>query len=160
MSGRELETELYVQYNIQVEFSNCNHILIVGSHGDSAQGLQRLICALRGIASEIRAWHCEGKAFGIPEVPQSAVTLGNTFFSDKCTIPFQDREGAASAEFIISYLPGIPILCPGEVITRPVIDYCNRLLKANMTMTGMASCNHETIQVLCADTETLKRGRT
>lgn len=66
---------------------------------------------------------------------------------------FKQSEGAVSAEFIIIYSPGIPILCPGEVITRQIIDYCSRLIKKDVTLTGMASYNLETIQVIAADTD-------
>jgi len=153
MTGHELEATLYEEYGIQVEFSNCNHVLLVGSHGDSAEGIQRLIHALRGIASERGVRHYEAKKVEVPDIPRSAVTLGSAFFSGKRTIPFQQSEGAVSAEFVISYPPGIPILCPGEVITRQIIDYCSRLLEAGVTLTGMESCNLETIRVVSADAE-------
>ena len=36
----------------------------------------------------------------------------------------EDAAGRVCAASIIPYPPGIPIICPGEIIDQEVLDYC------------------------------------
>ena len=51
-------------------------------------------------------------------------------------------------ELICPYPPGIPILMPGEVITREAIDYLQQVLKSGGVITGCSDETLETIMVI------------
>lgn len=38
-------------------------------------------------------------------------------------MPIRETAGRICSEFVMCYPPGIPILAPGEVITKDIIDY-------------------------------------
>jgi lysine decarboxylase len=44
--------------------------------------------------------------------------------------------GLISAEFLMAYPPGIPILCPGEIITQEIVDYVRALKAAKLYVQG------------------------
>ena len=41
----------------------------------------------------------------------------------KEAVPIRESEGRICSEFVMCYPPGIPILAPGEKITKDVIEY-------------------------------------
>jgi lysine decarboxylase len=48
----------------------------------------------------------------------------------KVTVRLDSAAGRTCAEMVMFYPPGIPLLMPGEMITRETIDVCRRLLAA------------------------------
>jgi len=42
----------------------------------------------------------------------------------KESVPMEEAAGRVCAASIIPYPPGIPIICPGEIIDQEVLDYC------------------------------------
>ncbi len=49
---------------------------------------------------------------------------------------------------ICPYLPGIPILMPGEIITQDAIDYLQEVLSSGGVITGCSDNTLETIKVI------------
>ena len=56
--------------------------------------------------------------------------------------------GRASAETVCPYPPGIPILLPGEVITRDVLDFLRGVLEAGGSVTGCSDPTLGRLRVL------------
>ena len=55
----------------------------------------------------------------------------------KITVPLSKSEGFPSASLIIPYPPGIPLLCPFEVITEKDIAFLTELMKHKYTVLGI-----------------------
>jgi len=53
-----------------------------------------------------------------------------------------------SGEFLMAYPPGIPILCPGEKITREIINYVQRLKDTGLYVQGTEDPEVEYINVV------------
>ena len=56
---------------------------------------------------------------------------------DKERIPLDDGAGRVCASAIIPYPPGIPFVCPGEVLTGEVISYIRDLRAAGEKVIGV-----------------------
>jgi lysine decarboxylase len=67
----------------------------------------------------------------------------------------EEAEGEISTEMLMAYPPGIPILCPGERITREVIDYAEALNSEGCHLQGTEDPDARSIKVL-ADKESIK----
>jgi lysine decarboxylase len=67
----------------------------------------------------------------------------------------EEAEGEISAEMLMAYPPGIPIICPGELITREVIDYIKTLNSEGCYLEGTEEPDASTIKVL-ANIESVK----
>ena len=74
--------------------------------------------------------------------------MRDAFYSPKEDVDFYKAEGRVSAEFVIPYPPGIPIISPGEVITKEVLDNAYVLYKSGVEITGVKNQTLEKLSVL------------
>lgn len=149
ITGYELDTILATKYHIQVELSDLYNVLAVGSFGDTEESLNSLIDALKEISKE----HSEKDSIkpdflDIPDIPDMKVNPRAAFNSKKETLLLEDAVGRISAEFLMAYPPGIPVLCPGEVVTLEVVHYVKDLKRAGLYVQGTEDPNVENINVL------------
>ena len=56
----------------------------------------------------------------LPPLPPLRMTPREAWFAAKESVPFESSKGRVSAEMVVPYPPGIPVLCPGEEITAEV----------------------------------------
>lgn len=137
ITGYELESILADEYHIQMELSDFYNILAVGSFGDTKEGMDRFIKALKEISQRFYG-QCESKPdyLDIPKIPEQVLTPREAFYSTKTEIPIATSMGEISGEFLMAYPPGIPILCPGERITKEILDYVADLKRAKLFVQG------------------------
>ena len=124
LAGIEVYDLLRDEYGIQIEFGDIANILAIISVGDRELTIERLISAL----SEIKRISSKDKAgmFDHEYInPEVVLTPQEAFYSPKVSVPMNESNGKICAEFVMCYPPGIPILAPGEKITREILDYIN-----------------------------------
>ena len=147
LAGIEVYDLLRDEYDIQIEFGDLGNILAYISIGDRARDIERLVSAM----SEVR------RRFGRARVhlmsqeyiePQVAVSPQDAFYADKVSLKLEESEGWICSEFVMCYPPGIPILAPGERITRPIIDYILYAKEKGCSMTGPEDANIERLNVI------------
>ncbi|MGE5631001.1 MAG: aminotransferase class I/II-fold pyridoxal phosphate-dependent enzyme [Caulobacteraceae bacterium] len=137
LSGYELERILAEKYFIQPELSDLYNILCVFSFGDTKRTVDALIDALTEISAEQSCKEiAKSEVLGIPNIPESVLTPRDAFNSLTISVPIEDSIGLISAEFLMAYPPGIPVLCPGEIITQEIVDYVKALKAANLYVQG------------------------
>ena len=54
----------------------------------------------------------------------------------KKSLPLRETEGMVCSEFVMCYPPGIPILAPGERITKEILNYIEYAKAKGCSMTG------------------------
>ena len=111
------------------------NILAYISIGDRQRDLERLVAAL----AEIRRKYQRDKAGLMTQEyidPQVAVTPQQAFYAEKESLPLRETLGRVSSEFVMCYPPGIPILAPGERITRKILDYIEYAGEKGCSITG------------------------
>ena len=137
ITGYDLDMILSNTYHIQVELSDLYNILAVGSFGDTKSSIESLLSALRQISSEYYGKGDRKSDFiNIPPIPEQVVRPRVAFNSQKISIPIKDSVGMTSGEFLMAYPPGIPILCPGEVISQEIVDYVRKLKDVGLYVQG------------------------
>ncbi|MDF2843243.1 MAG: Orn/Lys/Arg decarboxylase major region [Herbinix sp.] len=147
LAGVEVYDLLRDEYGIQVEFGDIGNLLAIISAGDRPFEIERLISSL----SEIKRIYGKDKV-GIlnheyidPEVvysPQQA------FYSDKKSVLLKEAAGHVAGEFVMCYPPGIPILAPGERITKDIIDYIVYAKEKGSSITGPKDMTIEHINII------------
>ena len=80
--------------------------------------------------------------------PEVAFTPQKAFYHDKKSVLLKDSIGHIAGEFVMCYPPGIPILAPGERITREVIDYIRYAKEKGCLLTGPESMDTSRLNVL------------
>lgn len=122
LTGIEVYDLLRDEYDIQIEFGDIGNILAYISIGDRTRDIERLVGALSDIK---RLYERDGSGLVTGEYVQPQVVMSpqKAFYSNKISLPIEETEGAVCGEFVMCYPPGIPILAPGERISREIIEY-------------------------------------
>lgn len=122
LTGIEVYDLLRDEYDIQIEFGDIGNILAYISIGDRVRDIERLVGALSDIK---RLYERDGSGLVTGEYiqPQVVMSPQKAFYSRKLSLPLEETEGAVCGEFVMCYPPGIPILAPGERISREIIEY-------------------------------------
>ncbi|MFF0001195.1 Orn/Lys/Arg family decarboxylase [Streptomyces avermitilis] len=81
-----------------------------------------------------------------PELEQ-AMLPRKAFFEEAEHIPADKAVGRIAAEILSPYPPGIPVVAPGEVITREVVAYLRSGMAAGMLIPDAAGPTVETLRV-------------
>ena len=135
LAGIEVYDLLRDEYDIQIEFGDLGNILAYLSIGDRPREIERLVSSL----SEVRRRFGKSRAGLMRQEyiePQVAVSPQDAFYADKESLPIDETEGRVCSEFVMCYPPGIPILAPGERITRQILDYIHYAKAKGCSMTG------------------------
>lgn len=149
ITGYELDMILSEKYAIQMELSDFYNVLAVGSFGDTKEGMDRLLCALREISKDYYGKNEPIQDFlDIPPTPKRIVNPREAFYADKKSVPLKESLGKVSGEFLLAYPPGIPLLCPGEEITEEIISYVEDLKRANLYVQGTEDPTVTNIKIL------------
>ena len=147
LAGVEGYDILRDNYGIQIEFGDVGNILAIISVGDRLLDIERLIAAL----SETKRLYQKDPAgmFDHEYIePDVVVSPTEAFYGHKRSVPIEESENLVSGEFVMCYPPGIPILAPGERISRDSLDYIAFAKEKGSLLTGTEDMNIERINVL------------
>jgi arginine decarboxylase len=134
----DLQRQLFDRYNIQVEKSTFNTLTLLLTIGTTRSKVSRLYDALMRIAREGRA---PRRLYRFPEIPgftKLRYLPRDAFYCGGELVPLVDERDnvrrdlleRACADAIVPYPPGIPVLVPGQVITREIVHYLIGLLRS------------------------------
>ena len=147
LAGIEVYDLLRDEYDIQIEFGDLGNILAYLSIGDRKRDIERLVSAL----SEFKRRFQREKAGLMSQEymePLVDVSPQDAFYAQKESLPIEETEGRVCSEFVMCYPPGIPILAPGERITREILDYIRYAKEKGCSMTGPEDAGIERLNVL------------
>ena len=147
LAGIEVYDILRDEYDIQIEFGDISNILAYISIGDRKQDIERVVGALydtRRLFKRDKAGMLSAEYVN----PKVAVPPRKAFYSDKVSLPLRASEGKICSEFVMCYPPGIPILAPGELITKEIIEYIVYAKAKGCSMQGTEDFEVERLNVL------------
>jgi arginine decarboxylase len=134
----ELQKELFERYNIQVEKSTFNTLSLLLTIGTTRSKVSRLYDALMRIAREGRSQRRLYKSPEIPGFTSLRYLPRDAFYCGGELAPLVDEQeklnrelqGRVSADQVVPYPPGIPVLVPGQIITEDIVHYLVGLLRS------------------------------
>ena len=147
LAGIEVYDILRDEYDIQIEFGDIGNILAYLSIGDRIQEIERLVSAL----AEVKRRYQKDKTGMLSQEyiePEVIMSPQDSFYAEKEAVPIRESEGRICSEFVMCYPPGIPILAPGEKITKDVIEYILYAKEKGCSMTGPEDAVIEYLNVL------------
>lgn len=127
--GSVLEERLLKQFGIQAEMSRGGSILLMTSIADGGKAFNSLYEALEKLDKQLEPAEertreagdaCEKKALAYRAT--TALTCYEAVNSGHRMVGAENVIGRISAEYIYLYPPGIPIVVPGEQITKELYD--------------------------------------
>ena len=114
--------ELSDDFHIQLELAETHLILAVLTIGTKQEDVDRLIEAL-GVMSE-RYYHIKNQALKQKiaySYPETYARPRSAYHAPKKMVKMRQSLGEVAAESVMIYPPGIPIVIPGERITKEVL---------------------------------------
>ncbi len=147
LAGIEVYDILRDDYDIQIEFGDIGNILAYLSIGDRPGELERLVSALAEIR---RRYKRDPSGLMSQEYidPEVVASPQEAFYADKKSVPISESVGCVCSEFVMCYPPGIPILAPGERITKEILDYIEYAKVKGCSLTGPEDSDILTLNVL------------
>ena len=138
----DLQRELFTRFNIQVEKSTFNTLSLLLTIGCTRSKVSRLYDAMMRIAREGRAPRRLYQAPDIPEFTALKFLPRDAYYCGGEALPILDDQDNVNkalvervcADQITPYPPGIPVLVPGQIVTRAVLDYLAGLLRSQKRM--------------------------
>lgn len=141
-SGSELYNKLYKKYHLQMEMTSLEYVLAMTSVNDTKEGFDRLFSALEEIDREIRVYEkpAKFKRSILDEnniAPIVCEKISSAVYGDNEEVFFDMAEGKISGEFVYLYPPGVPIILPGEMFTREIVEHLKKCIEAGISIVGM-----------------------
>lgn len=147
IKGTQLESLLRKKYNIQLEMSDYYYALALTTLMNTEEDFNSFKNALEDIS--IKTDYEEKEDFCFKEFkPIVSKSIREGFFSKKASCSLKESVGKVSASFIIPYPPGVPIIAPGEIITKDIYEYILFLKQNNIEIVGLLDYNREKINVV------------
>lgn len=158
ISGVQAEEILRHKYKIQCELSDAYNVLFIISYADTDETAGRLLEALKGLSATCMEDAAtvdtpdESKGFPpFPEIPPQGISPREAFFSDTSCIPFNEAEGKISGETVLFYPPGIPVLCPGDIVTAEIMEYIRSMQAIGLRVVGPEDTGLDTLRIVRRD---------
>jgi len=146
--GNAVEAELLAA-NIDVEMANRDLVIPMITFADTPDRIedliQRIIAAVNRHRGELRPI-ATSAAFSIE--PEVVVSPRDAFFSKHEVVSSVDAVGRVCAEMICPYPPGVPVLSPGERITKPALAALFAARDSGVRIAFVADRTLATIRVL------------
>lgn len=136
LDGNRLE-KLLMEKGIFVELVTGNILMGMTGIGTTRRHVERLLDALREIAGSHRLQETAERPEEHPGI--LTVRLERTAVpSEMAARPLNECAGLTAAASIIPYPPGIPIACPGEILTEEIISYVAKLRSLGEKVIGVS----------------------
>ena len=133
INGNELE-ELLMQNGIFLELLTGNIIMCMSGIGNRRCDYERLLEGLKSIAAERKmSGECEMRQ---PEALTERLER-TELPKEKIYVPIDEAAGKVCALSLIPYPPGVPIACPGEILTAEVLEYVKARRAADEKVIGI-----------------------
>lgn len=149
IGGILLDNILRQKYKIQVEMADSKNIVLIGTMFDKEEYYDILYRALMDIQNKYE-FNSKYDIFNINIDYKQRINMRSAYYGNKERIPFKNAKGRISAEMIVPYPPGVPILMPGEEITEEVIEAVN-IMRGKVTLNGINDKDAEFIYVIKED---------
>jgi len=146
--GTRIEAELIAR-GMPVELADRDTLVAMVTLADTDETITRLGEHLVGLVRAHRgspratvgspAWQVDARPLVDPRT---------AFFAAHVTVPAHEAIGRASAELVAPYPPGIPVLAPGEEVTRELLDALHAARSAGVRIAYATDPTLSTLRVL------------
>ncbi|AKJ08889.1 ornithine decarboxylase [Streptomyces incarnatus] len=150
ISGMQAAEWLRAHRHVDVGGSDTCRISASITHADDDETEKTLLDAMRSLVEHAGALQ-RRPAVRLPEPRalelQQAVLPREAFFGPAEQVPAERAVGRISAEMISPYPPGVPVVAPGEVITKEVLDYLRSGVAHGFLIADAADPSLESLRV-------------
>ncbi len=143
-NGYDIDQELFSRHRVMPEMPTLTQLVFILSIGTTSQDIQRLVAGLAHLTP--------GGAPLDPvapcAIPPQICSPRQAFMAEQESVPIAQAMGRTSAELLCPYPPGIPLLCPGELVTAEVLATLTAIHRAGGAIHGGSDPNLSALRVL------------
>lgn len=147
-TGFGLARRLRQDHGIEPELAADSYALCMTGLGDTEDSLTRLADALLRIDAQLSAGAAAPAA--APELPEQLLAIHEALERPWEELPAEQAPGYPAAEYLWAYPPGVPLLAPGERVTRAVVEQLRALSALGAHLVSTSGAAPERIRVLRA----------
>jgi len=151
ISGYQAADWLREHQHVTVGLSDHRRIVAQINHSDDDETTGVLVSALEALLKAAPGFKTPPKV----EIPppsefelETAMLPRDAFFGPAEQVSLDEAPGRIAAEMITPYPPGAPGVLPGEVITKPILDYLRSGLEAGMELPDPADSELKSVRVV------------
>jgi arginine/lysine/ornithine decarboxylase len=124
---------------LQAEMSDCSNVVLILSAFNTEGDFEKLLAALEECDFDLlREEHMEYADYGIPELrmlPHEALD------ARKEQVSYLEAGGRICGESIVPYPPGVPLLMPGEAISKKHVEIMKHFIDNGVKVIGINENN-------------------
>jgi len=141
MTAREIQLALFDDYGVQVEKVTHNTLSILVTLGSTESKVLRLLSAMQKLG--LKSGKCDTNALRpvspLPSLSEFGALPRDAYFDRSKEVALVANGhglnpeicGAISADLIVPYPPGIPVLIPGQLVTAEIANFLIALHHSN-----------------------------
>ncbi|CAL9100087.1 unnamed protein product, partial [Musa textilis] len=128
LTGFRVYELLYEEHGVIPELAGMRSVTLVFNRGTSMEHIERLITALSHLSTRFLDENQSQNQVGSGVITPFAgfiqeLSPREAFFAKKRNVDIGESLGEICGEVICTFPPVVPVLNPGEVITREALDY-------------------------------------
>jgi len=149
LSGHDVEHKLAFKYGIQVDCADLFNLIAITGYGTTKADVEKLVLALEEIDRQERGTQ-QNWVLQIPSLTTEMVMIPRDVFLQHAAkrVPLSKAAGHISAQTLTPYPPGIPVLIPGERITKEIQDYLMDMAQKGVRVSGQETEALRTVKVV------------
>lgn len=147
LRGSQVKKILRTEYSIRLEMSDYYYGLILTSLMNDEEDYEKLINAVEEIARTAPYEEINLVSINMP-TPQVVMNMAAGYYGKKELVDLKASIGRVSAASVIPYPPGIPLIVPGEMVTREIYDHIIMTMENGLEIVGLMGYNKDKIVVV------------
>lgn len=144
MLGKMLEQE----YGQMMEMAGGSYVVAMTSVADSKEAFEALYQAIETIDGQLTEFNEISDNILYNRIPERSMEIAKAKDSITEEISFMEAAGRISGEYIYIYPPGIPVVVPGEVISRDILKEINKAIDKGLNVKGILQRENLYVSVL------------
>ncbi|MBR1865300.1 MAG: aminotransferase class I/II-fold pyridoxal phosphate-dependent enzyme [Lachnospiraceae bacterium] len=136
-TGTMLADMLQREYGQMMEMAGCSYILAMTSVADSKEAFAALYQAMESIDEQLTDCEEMTDTTLYRHLPEYRMGIREAMDAEKTEVSFMEAAGRVSGAFIYAYPPGIPIVAPGEVISREILKEIKKARETGLHIKGI-----------------------
>lgn len=153
LTGFAAEEIIDEKLGVTAEFSSLQNLTFIISLGNTSADIQQLVQAFTTLAKmTLLTDKYQICKYRNNAMIRAAISISprEAFFAVSEILPLEETNQRICAEIVCPYPPGIPILMPGEVITKPALEYLQQIQAMGGFITGCNDTSFRTLKVVKA----------
>lgn len=147
ISGSQIKKRLKSEYNIRLEMSDYYYALIFATLMNEEEDYEKLIAAVEDMAKKSDFQEIDFVNIKMP-TPKIVINPAQAYYGKKELVLLKDAIGKLAAAPIIPYPPGIPLIVPGEELTKEIYDHILFLMDNGLEIVGLMGKDKDQIVVV------------